>query len=159
MARAKSLKIATRFKRHKRVRAKVFGTAKRPRLCTFKSSKHIYAQLIDDEKGYTLVATSDLEISSKHKTPAKSEALSPRFALEAGRRRQGAELKAKGEKSKEEKTNLTRKVAIAFEVGKLIAAKAAKIKITGVVFDRGGYKYHGRIKALAEGARAGGLKF
>lgn len=129
-----------RYRRHKRVRAKIFGTFKRPRLCAFRSNKHIYAQLIDDEKGKTLATASDLE------------------------------LKPKTKKGKS-------KVAVAYEVGKLIAEKALGKKfaepsihratprsasqssaIEKVVFDRGGYKYHGRIKALAEGAREGGLK-
>lgn len=104
-----------KLRRHKRVRAKIFGTARRPRLCVFKSNQHIYAQLIDDEKGKTLVAASDLEI------------------------------KKSAEKTK--------------EVGKLIAEKAKVKKIEKVVFDRGGYKYHGRVKILAEAAREGGLKF
>jgi len=110
-----------RYRRHKRVRAKIFGTKERPRLCVFRSQKHIYAQLIDDTKGHTLVSANDLELKN----------------------------------SKIKKT----KVDIAFEVGKLIAQKAKKLKIKKVVFDRGGYKYHGRVKALAEGARSEGLEF
>jgi len=110
-----------RLRRHKRVRAKIFGTAKRPRLCVFRSAKHIYAQLIDDEKGFTLAAASDSELK----------------------------------KSKKLKT----KKAKAFEVGKLIAEKAKAKKIEKVVFDRGGYQYHGGVKALAEGAKEGGLQF
>jgi len=112
-----------RYKRHKKIRAKISGTSQRPRLCVFRSNKHIYCQLIDDEKGHTLLSASDLEL--------------------------------KVTKSKNQRT----KVDIAKEVGKLIAQKAKKIKIEKVVFDRGGYKYHGRVKALAEGAREGGLKF
>ena len=108
-----------RHRRHKRVRAKIKGTNNVPRLCVFRSNKHIYGQLIDDEKGKTLLAAKDLEIK---KLP-------------------------KG------------KTAIAKEVGKLIAKKAIGKKITKVVFDRAGYKYHGRVKALAEGAQEGGLKF
>jgi len=92
------------------VRAKIKGTADVPRLCVFRSSKHIYAQLIDDEKGKTLAA-------------------------------------AKG------------KLASAAEIGKLIAKKAIEKDIKKIVFDRGGYKYHGKVKALAEGAREAGLKF
>lgn len=107
--------------RHRRIRAKISGREEMPRLFVFRSSKHIYAQLIDDEKAKTLAAASDLEIKAK---------------------------KSKGGK-----------VAIAYEVGKLISKKALKKKIEKVVFDRGGHKYHGRVKALAEGARAGGLKF
>jgi large subunit ribosomal protein L18 len=110
-----------RYRRHKRVRAKIFGTAKVPRLCVFRSTKHIYAQLIDDERGKTIIAASDLEFK----------------------------------KSKIKKT----KIGKAKEVGKLIAEKAKKMKIEKVVFDREGYQYHGRVKALAEGAREGGLKF
>lgn len=103
--------------RHKRIRAKVAGTPKKPRLSVFKSANHIYAQLIDDEKGKTLLSASDLTIK-------------------------------KGKKSEK-----------AREVGQLIAKAAAAKKIQAIVFDRGGYPYHGRIKALAEGAREGGLKF
>ncbi len=111
-----------RIRRHKRVRAKISGTAERPRLCVFKSEKHIYGQLIDDDKGKTLAQASDLELVLK-----KSE-------------KQG-------------------KMNVALEVGKLIAGKAKDLKIEKVVFDRGGYKFHGKIKSLAEGAREGGLKF
>jgi len=112
-----------RLRCHKKVRAKISGTKERPRLCVFRSAKHIYAQLIDDEKGKTLVAASDLEIKiSKSKIQNKKN------------------YKAK-------------------EVGKLIAKKALEKKIEKVVFDRGGYQYQGRVKALAEGAREGGLKF
>ncbi len=108
-----------RYRRHRRVRSKISGTSKVPRLCIFRSSKHIYAQLVNDEKNKTLVAASDLE-TKKSKKP---------------------------------------KVDKAREVGKLIAKKALDKKIEKVVFDRGGYKYHGRVKALAEGAREGGLRF
>jgi large subunit ribosomal protein L18 len=122
------IKKQKRYRRHKRVRAKISGTAKVPRLCVFRSAKHIYAQLIDDEKGKILVSASDLELKKTRKT----------------------------KKMKDEKTT---KVAAAYEVGKLVAEKAKAKKIEKVVFDRGGYKYHGRVKALAEGAREGGLKF
>jgi large subunit ribosomal protein L18 len=117
-----------RKKRHKRIRAKIFGTAEKPRLCVFRSAKHIYCQIIDDEKGHTLAAASDFEIKKARKT-------------------------------KTQKSEKKGKIAISYEVGKLIAQKALEKKIEKVVFDRGGYKYHGRIKALAEGARDGGLKF
>jgi large subunit ribosomal protein L18 len=105
--------------RHKRIRAKIKGNKNRPRLCVFRSAKHIYCQLVDDERGKTILSVSDFEL--------------------------------KGKKGK--------KVDIAKEVGKLIAKKAKKLKIEKVIFDRSGYKYHGRVKALAEGAREGGLKF
>jgi len=109
-----------RHRRHKRIRARVSGTSKVPRLSVFRSAKHIYAQLLNDEKGNTLVSASDLELKKKKRTG---------------------------------------KISVALEVGKLIAEKAQKKKIDKVVFDRGGYAYHGRVKALAEGAREGGLKF
>jgi len=115
-----------RFRRHKRVRAKVSGTDKKPRLCVFRSGKHVYAQLINDLNGKTLISASDIEI--------KKAKISVDNSLKG-------------------------KIALAFEVGKLIAEKGIKEKIEAVVFDRGGYKYHGRVKALADGARQGGLKF
>lgn len=107
-----------RYRRHKRVRAKIKGTAKAPRLCIFRSAKHIYLQLIDDEKGKTILSSNDSEL--------------------------------KNEKGK---------VDSARQLGKLLAEKALKKNIKKVVFDRGGYKYHGRVKAAADGAREGGLKF
>lgn len=107
-------------RRKKRVRAKIFGTKERPRLCVFRSLKHIYAQLVDDEKGNTLASVSDFKLKTKKKL---------------------------------------KKIEIAKEVGRLIAKKAKELKIEKVVFDRRSYKYHGRIKALAEGAREEGLKF
>ncbi len=104
--------------RHNRVRAKVSGTAERPRLNVFRSTTHIYVQFIDDVAGKTLATASSKE------------------------------LKAKGKKTE-----------ISSEVGKLAAEKAQKAGISAVVFDRGAHRYHGRIKALAEAARAAGLKF
>ncbi len=114
------IKLHLRRRRKIRVRAKVFGTAKKPRLSVFRSLRHTYAQLIDDEKNKTVVSASDLEIKSK-----------------------------KGEK----------KTDLAFKIGELAAEKAVKAGIKEAVFDRSGYKYHGRIKAVAEGARKGGLVF
>ena len=133
------LKKEKRFRRHKRVRAKVFGKKEKPRLCVFRANKHIYAQLIDDEKRKTLAVASDLELKK-----SSSKVASPR--------------RQKKVKSEEKETR-SGKVAVTFEVGKLIAKKAKDLKIEKVVFDRGSYKYHGRVKALAEGAREGGLKF
>jgi len=115
------------IRRKRRIRAKIKGTANQPRLCVFKSSKHIYAQLIDDEKGKTIVSTSDLEL--KKQTKSKT----------GGKADEG--------------------IKKAQEVGKIIAEKAVKNKIKKVIFDRGPYKYHGKIKALAEEARKGGLVF
>jgi len=124
-------KIEKRQRRHKRIRAKAFGSAEKPRLCVFKSSKHIYAQIIDDEKNRTLFSASDLEIN-KSKTKSK--------AGDSGEA-------------------MSKENVIAFEVGKLVAKKAVEKKIEKIVFDRGGYTYHGNIKSLADGAREGGLKF
>jgi len=113
-------KNKNRINRHKRVRGKISGTAQRPRLNVFRSAEHIYAQLIDDEKGATLCSAS---------TTGKA------FAEYGGN------------------------VAAAKKIGLAVAEKAKQAGITEVVFDRSGYVYHGRIAALAEGAREGGLKF
>ena len=107
--------------RHKRVRAKIFGTAKKPRLSVYRSNKHLFLQLIDDEKGKTILSVSDKEIKTKKK-----------------------EIK---------------KVDLAYEAGKILAERAGEKKIKQAVFDRGGYRYHGRVEKVAEGAREGGLKF
>lgn len=129
-----------RNRRHKRIRAKIKGIAKIPRFCIFRSNRHIYAQLIDDEKGKTLIVANDQEVKGRpHKT--------------VPRQKQDKDAKDKKDKI------MTGKVAVAYEIGKLIAEKASKKKIEKAVFDRGGYKYHGKVKALAEGAREGGLKF
>ncbi|MQY81095.1 MAG: 50S ribosomal protein L18 [Dehalococcoidia bacterium] len=114
---------AARYKRHKRIRAQIKGTPSKPRLCVFRSPNHIYAQVIDDTKGHTLVAASTLDPETRTEIDGKAK---------AGR----AEL-----------------------VGTALAKKATAQGIKEVAFDRGGYKYHGRIKALAEAARQGGLKF
>ena len=106
--------------RHKRVRAKVSGTAECPRLNVFRSLQHIYAQLIDDDKGVTLVSASTAEKDFEDYGGNKSAA---------------------------------------HKVGETLAKRAAEKGITDVVFDRGGYIYHGRVQELAEGAREGGLKF
>ncbi|HOL83944.1 50S ribosomal protein L18 [Thermoclostridium caenicola] len=112
-----------RIRKHVRVRKKIFGTSERPRLSVFRSAKHIYAQIIDDTNGTTLVAASTLDKALKGK------------------------LAGTGNK------------AAAREVGKLIGSKALEKGIKHVVFDRGGYLYHGRVKELAEGAREAGLEF
>ena len=138
------LKREKRFRRKARVRAKISGTSERPRLCVFKSNKYIYAQLIDDEKGQTLVSASDIELTRR--SPKKRKTKISR------------ETDAK-QKSETDVKVLTGKVAIAFEVGKLIAEKAIKNKFKKVVFDKASYRYQGRVKALAEGAREGGLIF
>ena len=125
-----------KIRRHKRVRAKVFGTNKIPRLCVFRSNKSIYAQVIDDEKGATIVEAQEKEI----KKPDAGDRKGPPATPLAQPMRAG-------------------KTALAYAVGKLVAEKALEKKIKKIVFDRGGYKYHGRVKALAEGARDAGLKF
>ena len=109
-----------RYRRHLRVRKRVSGTAERPRLVVFRSIKHIYAQLVDDDRGVTLLGVSDATAG---------------MALEG-----------------------TGKVAKAKAAGKLLAEKAKAAGITKTVFDRGGYRYHGRVQAVAEGAREGGLE-
>ena len=111
-----------RIRRHKRIRKKVSGTAERPRLCVYRSLKHIYAQLIDDEKGHTLLTVSSL----------------------------GPEFRATN--------SYGGNVAAAKEIGKLLAQKALAQNITKVVFDRGGYKYHGRVAALAQQVRENGVQ-
>lgn len=110
----KKLKVA---RRHKKIRAKVFGTEEKPRLSVFKSNKFIYGQLIDDAKGVTLVSLSSMKVKGKNFTERSTE------------------------------------------TGKEIAKLALAKKIEKVVFDRGGFKYVGRVKAFADGARNGGLKF
>lgn len=116
-------KQRSHLRRRKRVRKKISGTENRPRLSVFRSSKHIYAQLINDERGVTVAEASTL-------SPELRESLS-----------NGGNVKA------------------AESVGALIAQKAKQREIEVVVFDRGGHLYHGRIKALAEAAKAEGLKF
>lgn len=126
-------KIAKRVRRHRRVRAKVTGTAKRPRLAVFRANQHIYAQLIDDSTGKTLAAASSVKVTG-----------------------------AKGEKTgakNTDKDSTMNKTEIAAKVGEAIAKAAIGMKISEIVFDRGGFAYHGRVKALADAARASGLKF
>lgn len=113
-------KNKSRMRRHKRVRGKISGTPECPRLNVFRSSMHIYAQIIDDVNGKTLCSASSLEKG---------------FGMYGGN------------------------CEAAKKVGQMIAEKAKKAGITDVVFDRGGYVYHGRVAALAEGAREGGLNF
>ena len=110
------IKGILRKRRHNKIRAKLSGTAARPRLVIFRSIKTTYAHLIDDEAGKTLITVSD--------------------------------LKSKGNKSENAKT-----------IGEELAKKALELKVKECVFDRNGYKYHGRVKAVADGAREAGLKF
>jgi len=108
-----------KLRRQRRVRAKILGTDKKPRLCVFRSNKHIYVQLIDDVRKKTILSASDEKLKKGKMT----------------------------------------KVDLAKEIGKTIAQKSLEKKIEKVIFDRGPYKYHGRVKAVAEGAREDGLKF
>ena len=112
-----------RQRRHNRIRKSVVGSAERPRLSVYKSNRYIHAQIIDDEKGVTLVSASSLEKENR-------EALKTGANIEAAK-----------------------------AVGKLVAERAVAKGVKVVVFDRGGYMYHGRVKALADGAREGGLEF
>ncbi len=112
--------------------------------------------MIDDDKGYTLVSAGDPELKSKTKDPAFANATADKKAA-AGK--QKPQIKDQKLDDKKDKIERKAKVAVAYELGKLIAEKAAEKKIKKAVFDRAGYKYHGRVKALAEGAREGGLNF
>lgn len=135
----KETKQEKRERRHKRIRARISGTAKVPRLYVFRSAKHIYAQLINDEAGKTIISANDLELKAKKEKSSSAD--------------------NKTKKTQAEGAPKTEKTAISRQVGELIAKKSLDKKIEKVVFDRGGHKYHGRIKSLAEGARMGGLKF
>ena len=123
-----------RLKRHKRIRKKIFGSKERPRLSVFKSLRHIYAQIINDEEGVTLVSACTLSPEIKESLHEASPGLSEQ-AQRGG--------------------NITASKI----VGEFIAKKALEKGIKTVVFDRGGYIYHGRVKALAEAAREAGLQF
>ncbi|MCD6214380.1 MAG: 50S ribosomal protein L18 [Candidatus Desulfofervidus sp.] len=123
MISAKEKRLA-RLRRKRRIRKKIFGTSAMGRLCVFKSLKHIYAQIIDDTQGRTLVAASTLD-------PVLREQIK----------------------------DMKGKILPANEVGKLVAQRALEKGIKKVVFDRNGFPYHGRIKALAKGAREAGLEF
>jgi len=112
-----------RLRIHHRIRKNLSGTEVRPRLCVFRSNKHIYAQIVDDSKGSTLTAASTLDVDTK------------------------AQFKSGGN------------IAAAKAVGKMVAQRALQKGINAVLFDRGGYIYHGRVKALADAAREAGLKF
>ena len=118
----KETRQAARRRRHKRIRKKVSGTPDTPRLSVFRSLKHIYAQVVDDVAGCTLVSASTLDAEIREKVVGK---------------------------------NKTEQAKV---VGKCLAEKALSKGVTQVVFDRGGNLYHGRVKALSEGARKGGLK-
>ena len=120
---AVDFKRQARIKRKKRIRKKMTGTQERPRLSVFRSARHVYAQIVDDSRGATVVSASSVEKAVKSQ---------PAFE---------------------------NKVALAEHVGKLIAERAAEKGIKKVVFDRNGFLYHGRVKAISEGARKAGLDF
>jgi large subunit ribosomal protein L18 len=120
---SKATILPARIRRHRRVRKKVRGSSARPRLCVFRSLRHIYAQVVDDDTGRTLAQVTSRE---------------PSLLPEGASRRS---------------------VDAARAVGKAIGERAAEAGVTQVVFDRGGYLYHGRVKALAEAAREAGLEF
>ena len=118
-----NFKKRARLKRKKRIRKKVVGTEIRPRLCVFRSTRHIYAQIIDDAKGQTLAAASTLE------------------------------------KTVKESSEMENKMNAATLVGKLLAERAIGKGVKQIVFDRNGFLYHGRVKAVSDGARESGLEF
>ena len=118
-----NLKTQARLKRKKRIRKKMVGTENRPRLCVFRSAKHIYAQVIDDSRGQTITAASSVEKTVRETSESKN------------------------------------KVTMANMVGKIIGRRALEKGIEKVVFDRNGFLYHGRVKAVSEGAREAGLEF
>jgi large subunit ribosomal protein L18 len=120
---AKTIKLTARQRRHRRVRKRISGDADRPRLCVFRSLRHIYAQVVDDLGNRVLAAAGTLD-------PALRESRASAGNADAAR-----------------------------AVGELIAQRAREAGVERVAFDRGGYLYHGRVRALAEGARAGGLEF
>jgi len=118
-----SIKRQSRFKRKKRIRKKLSGTPERPRLSVFRSSRNIYAQIVDDVSGHTLTAASSLEKTAKEQNDLKSNVAMARF------------------------------------VGKLVGERAVEKGIQSIVFDRNGFLYHGRVRAVSEGAREAGLDF
>ena len=120
MKQSIKIKRIKRQFRARRVRAKISGSAERPRLCVFRSNQHIYAQLINDAKGVTVASASDLDLP---------------------------------------KTDKKTRTDLAKMVGQALAKKSEELKINKAIFDKGAYKYHGIVKALADGVREGGLKF
>lgn len=133
-------------RRHKRIRKKVFGTGQRLRFSVYRSLNHIYAQIIDDLIGHTVVSASSLEVNPPS-PPLVKEGVKPRGGH--------APIRGKGRLLKQHKGN----IKTAREVGDLITKRALEKGIKKVVFDRSGYLYHGRVKALAETAREAGLEF
>jgi large subunit ribosomal protein L18 len=159
-----------RQRRHRRIRMKLVGTAERPRVCVFRSTVHIYAQIIDDSSGRTLCQASSLDkdVASIEPVlpapaPAKEEAKAKVEKPEKGGK-PGADKSAKPPAKPEAAkpaapATVSKKTRLAQQVGTLLARRAQEKGIKMVVFDRAGYIYHGRVKALAESARAAGLEF
>ncbi len=174
-----------RLRRHQRMRNHLAGTTDRPRLNVFRSGQHIYAQIIDDINGRTLTSASSLDESLRDFKPSKSApvasfndqaATSYEAPVEESVAEEASAKSKKGKATKAapqpvekvaKKTPVealapisnNRKVALARAVGKLLAQRAKEQGVSKVVFDRGGYTYHGRVAALAEGAREDGLEF
>lgn len=194
-----------RLERHRRMRSRMAGSPTRPRLNVFRSGHHIYAQIIDDTTGITLVSASSLDETLKdfkptpaatpgptkeervetlveaaaEMAPTKGKGAKPQAAKQPAKApAKGSQPQQKGKPAQsktvlptaqkgERKTPVealaaiasNRKVAVAHEVGKLLAQRAKDKGVARVVFDRGGYAYHGRVAALAEGAREAGLEF
>ena len=127
---AQKQKLFKRVRRHRRVRSRLWGTSERPRLVVFRSNKHIFVQVIDDERAATLVSAASVDEDVKKDLAAVKDGS-----------KNGGNVKA------------------AAVVGTVLAKRCAAKGIAKACFDRGGYRYHGRVKALAEAARKGGLKF
>jgi len=178
----KSPKDRKRKRRHLRVRRKIVGTTERPRVCVFRSNLHIYAQIVDDLTGQTLVAASSLKVTvprqkpaaaSEPTEPAAAAVEAPEAAPEApkGKKKGDKAADKKGDKKGDKKSDkkgdkkgekkdrpVGRKILQAREVGRLLAEAAKAKGIKKVRFDRGGYLYHGRVAALAQALREGGLE-
>jgi len=152
-----------RWRIHQRIRRKVRGTPERPRLAIFRSLSHIYAQIVDDTKGQTLVAAASSEEAFRGGAAVPAPAPEPAPEAPAAETKKGAKG-GKGDQKAAKKAAPPAKasggnVAGAKLIGKTIAERAKGKGIKQVVFDRGGYIYHGRVKALADAARAAGLEF
>lgn len=154
------LRLEGRARRKRRIRNKVSGSRQRPRLSVFRSHKQIYAQVIDDESGRTLAAVNSLKIEKPAASAAAVEVKSDAKAEGGAKPKQDEGKKDKEKKGKEKKEKkISAKIAMARAVGAAIADACKKKGIQKVVFDRSGYLYHGRVKALAEAARKAGLEF
>ncbi len=151
-----AMKVTGRAKRKLRIRKKVSGSPERPRLAVFRSNKHIYAQIIDDESGTTLAHVT----SQGRELPEPAPPAEPEPAEEEGKETKGGK-KGGGKKGgkQDEPEKFTGKIGMAKVVGAAVAEACKEKEIAAVVFDRGGYRYHGRVKALADAARKAGLKF